>query len=58
MTCHKLAALEVVRVADVVVAEAAHPIVVERLDAAADVGVELETAVRRSQHLHNVISDI
>ena len=41
-----------------VVAEAAHPVVVERLDAAADVGVELETAVRRSQHLHNVISDI
>ena len=29
VTCHELAALEVVWVADVVVAEAAHPVVVE-----------------------------
>ena len=43
---HELAALDVVRVADLVVAEAADPVVVEGLEAAADAAVVLETAVR------------
>jgi len=51
VTCYKFTALQVVRVADVVVAEAADAVVVEGLEAATDTAVVLETAVRCLLHL-------
>ena len=53
VTCHKLTALQIVRVTDVVIAEASDAIVIKRLDIAADVCVELETTIRSFQHLSN-----
>ena len=52
-TCDKLAALQVVGVTDVVIAEASDTIVVEGLDVPADVCVELEAAIWSFQHLLN-----
>ena len=54
-TCDKLAALQVVGVTDVVIAEASDTIVVEGLDVSADVCVELEAAIWSFQHLLIII---
>ena len=51
LTCYKFTAVQVVRVADVVVAEAPDAVVVEGLEAATDATVVLETAVRGLHHL-------
>ena len=53
VTCHKLTALQIVRVTDVVIAEASDAIVIKRLDIATDVCVELEATIRSFQHLLN-----
>ena len=52
-TCDKLAALQVVGVTDVVIAEASDTIVVEGLYVPADICVELEAAIWSFQHLLN-----
>ena len=44
-TCYKFTAVQVVRVADVIVAEAADAVVVEWLEVATDAAVVLETSV-------------
>ena len=51
LTCYKFTAVQVVRVADVVVAEAPDAVVVEGLEAATDAAVVLETAVGGLLHL-------
>ena len=51
LTCYKFTAVQVVRVADVVVAEAPDAVVVEGLEAATDATVVLETAIRGLHHL-------
>ena len=53
VTCDKLTALQIVRVTDVVIAEASDAIVIKRLDIATDVCVELKATIRSFQHLFN-----
>ena len=51
VTCHKLTALQIVRVTDVVIAEASDTVVVEGLDVSTDICVELKAAIWSFQHL-------
>ena len=53
ITCDKLATLEVVGVTDVVIAEASDTLVVEGLDVATDVCVELKASIGSFKHLLN-----